>query len=176
MLDLLAALALAPMTPTATEAKLPAVPWWERITVTVDGNGQSQGCLYTSSRGENSNDCSVEAAAQDSKSEHSAGARDEVTRITFERRFTPGTLPAADAKVEAGDTLIGGEVMALAIDEHGSVRNCKVVATSGDMAVDYGCAEARAERFQASARKGGPVMQRQGYMTVLVYAHSEHVA
>ena len=174
MLDLLAALALAPVAPV-TDAKLPAAPWWERITVTVDGNGQSQGCLYTSSSGERSNDCKVEAA-DSSTGEHSATARDQVTRITFERRFTPGALTAADAEVETGDTLIGREVMALAIDGRGSVKTCKVVATSGDMSMDYGCAEAQAERFKASARRGEPMAQRQGYMTVMVYAHAEHVA
>jgi hypothetical protein len=41
--------------------------------------------------------------------------------------------------------------------------------------LDYGCAEAQAERFQAAARRGEPV-QRQGYMTVLIYAHPEHIA
>jgi len=178
MFDLLAALALGsvmPATTAPTEAQLPAAPWWERITVTVDGAGQSRGCVYTSSSGERSNDCKVEAAADQSSGEHSAAAKDEVTRITFERRFTPGGLPATDAPVQAGDTLLGSEVMALAIDGRGSVKNCSVVATSGDMMVDYGCAEAQAERFQASARRGEPA-QRQGYMTVLIYAHAEHVA
>lgn len=177
MLDLLAALALSPLAPAVADTQLPAAPWWERITVTVDGDGQSRGCLYTSSTGARSSDCSAEAAASDgtAATEHSATERDQVTRITFERRFTPGALVPADVRVQTGDTLIGREVMALAIDARGSVRNCKVVATSGEMMIDYGCSDAQAERFQAAARRGEAV-QRQGYMTVLVYAHAEHVA
>lgn len=183
MLDLLAALVLAStssmtgsMSPAVSGSQLPAAPWWERITVTMSGDGQSRGCLYTSSRGAQSSDCTLEAAADTSASgEHSASASDQVTRITFERRFTPGAITPAAAEVQAGDTLLGREVMALAIDGRGSVRSCKVVAASGEMMVDYGCAEARAERFQASASRTEPA-QRQGYMTVLIYAHPEHVA
>jgi len=201
MLDLLAALALA-ATPTGspampataahltgrvtssaastelTDSHLPAAPWWERITVTLSGDGQSQGCQYTSSTGQTSSDCTIDAAAQDGSgsSEHSASGRDQVTRLTFERRFTPGVLTAADAQMQAGDTLIGREVMALDIDGRGSVKSCKIVANSGEMLVSYGCAEAQAERFQAAARSGAPAPQRVGYMTVLIYAHSEHVA
>ena len=104
-------------------------------------------------------------------------ARDQVTRITFERRFTPGVLSAADGAVQTGDTLIGREVMALAIDGRGgSVKTCKVVSTTGEMTLSYGCAEARAEKFQASMRRG-ETAERQGFMTVLdLDAHPEHVA
>ena len=56
MLTLLAALAMAPVASAATDSQLAAAPWWERITVTVSGDGQSQGCLNTSSSGESSND------------------------------------------------------------------------------------------------------------------------
>ena len=187
MLDLLAALALAtatgPATPAATPATrltdshLPAAPWWERITVTMSGDGQSQGCLYTSSTGQASSDCTLDAAASDGSAtaEHSANSSDQVTRITFERRFTPGTLTPASAQMETGDTLIGSEVMALNIDGRGSVRSCKLVAQTGDMVLDYGCPEAKAERFQAAARRD-ELVQRQGYMTVLIYAHHEHIA
>jgi len=175
MLDLLAALAAASGLSGTASAQLPAAPWWERITVTVDGNGDSQGCLYTSSSGERSNDCTVDASAGDGSDGHSATARDQVTRITFERRFTPGAITAADGVVQTGDTLIGREVMALAIDGRGSVKTCKVVSTTGEMTLDYGCAEAKAEKFQASMRRG-ETAPREGYMTVLIYAHPEHVA
>ena len=178
MFDLLAALAVASGLPSAANAQLPAAPWWERITVTVDGNGDSQGCLYTSSRGERSNDCAVEASAGAGGSAtegHSANAREQVTRITFERRFTPGAIAASDGAVQTGDTLIGREVMALAIDGRGAVKTCKVVSTTGEMTLDYGCAEARAEKFQASMSRG-EVTPREGYMTVLIYAHPEHMA
>jgi hypothetical protein len=181
MLGLLAALALSSVNPAAgsalVDSHLPAAPWWERITVSFSGDGQSKSCLYTSSTGQNSSDCAIDAAATaaSSSAEHSAGDGGQVTRVTFERRFTPGALTAADAQVQAGDTLIGREVMALNIDGRGSVRSCKVVATSGDMMLDYGCAEARAERFEAAARRDVPA-QRAGYMSVLIYAHPEHIA
>jgi hypothetical protein len=179
MLGLLAALALSSVNPAASSAladsHLPAAPWWERITVSFSGDGQSKGCIYTSSTGRNSNDCAIDATAASSSAEHTAGDGGQITRVTFERRFTPGALTAADAQVQAGDTLIGREVMALNIDGRGSVRGCKVVATSGDMMLDYGCAEARAERFEAAARRDVPA-QRVGYMSVLIYAHPEHIA
>jgi hypothetical protein len=200
MLDLLAALALAsapgpasgaatgplahPLKPGAatselTDSHLPATPWWERITVTMSGDGQSRGCLYTSSTGQTSSDCTINASASDGSASGDPGAVEqsasgEVTRITFERRFTPGVTAAA-APVQTGDTVIGREVMALAIDGRGAVRSCKVVNQSGDMLVDYGCAEARAERFQASARRGAAA-GLQGTMSVTIYAHAEHVA
>ena len=66
--------------------------------------------------------------------------------------------------------------MALAIDPRGEVKNCKVISESGSMRPQYGCAEAATERFEASAeppRTAEP--QREGYMTVIVYGHSEHV-
>jgi hypothetical protein len=77
--------------------------------------------------------------------------------------------------VQTGDTLLGSEVMALAIDAHGTVKGCKVDAASCDMMLDYGCTQAKAERFQASATRGDAA-HREGYMTVLIYAHPEHVA
>jgi hypothetical protein len=181
MLGLLAALALSPVNPAAgialADSHLPAAPWWERITVSFSGDGQSKSCLYTSSTSQKSSDCAGDTAATaaSSSAEHSAGDGGQVTRVTFERRFTPGALTAEDAQVQPGDTLIGREVMALNIDGRGSVRGCKVVATSGDTMLDYGCAEARAERFEAAARRDVPA-QRLGYMSVLVYAHPEHIA
>lgn len=173
MLDLLAALALASGTTAAPSNQLPADPWWERITVTLGGDGQSNACEYTSSSGEHSNDCTIGGA--DASSAAGSSHRQALTRITFERRFSPGAMPTATSDVQAGDTLLGREVMALAIDPRGSVKDCKVVATSGQMMVDYGCAEAQAERFQAGAARDSGAA-RQGYMTVLVYAHEEHVA
>lgn len=179
MLTLLAALAMAPVATAATDSQLQAAPWWERITVTVSGDGQSQGCLYTSSSGASSSDCTVEDAASmtsSSSTEHQATGGAQLTRITFERRFTPGMVTAADVNVRPGDTLLGREVLALGIDGRGSVRTCRVVGASGQMGVDYGCAEARAEKFQASATRESAPAERQGYMTVLVYAHAEHLA
>lgn len=146
-------------------------PWWEKITVTLNGNGKPEGCRYETSLKAAVEDCDVatSAASMATKASESKG---EVTRITFERRFTPGA-PPAKAALAAGDTLLGGEMMSLSIDPHGMVKGCKVVAQSGDMRPQYSCDDATAERFQASV--GAPKAERDGYMTILVYGHSEHM-
>jgi hypothetical protein len=101
-----------------------------------------------------------------------SGSKAEFTRLTFERRFTPG--PQSEPQLPVGDTLLGQQVMALAIGSKGTVEGCEVVAASGDVRPDYGCAEAKAEKFQASAHTG-PTATKQAYMTIIVYGHSEHV-
>ena len=63
-------------------------------------------------------------------------------------------------------------MLALAIDGRGRVRGCKVVATGG-MKPDYGCAEAAAEKFEASATTA-PVATRVATLTILVYARDEN--
>ena len=70
--------------------------------------------------------------------------------ITFERRFKPGAQPDS-GDLQPGETLIGGQVMALGIDPRGEVQTCKIVSESGSMRPQYGCAEAATERFEASA-------------------------
>ena len=146
-------------------------PWWEKITVTLSGDGKPEACRYETSLKAAAEDCDVasSAASMATKASESKG---EVTRITFERRFTPGAPPTKPA-LAAGDTLLGGEMMALAIDRHGAVKDCKVVAQSGEMRPQYSCDDATAERFQASV--GAPKAERDGYMTILVYGHSEHM-
>ena len=146
-------------------------PWWEKITVTLSGDGKPEACRYETSLKAAAEDCDVasSAASMATKASESKG---EVTRITFERRFTPGAPPTKPA-LAAGDTLLGGEMMALAIDRHGAVKDCKVIAQSGEMRPQYSCDDATAERFQASV--GAPKAERDGYMTILVYGHSEHM-
>jgi hypothetical protein len=100
-------------------------------------------------------------------------ARGELATITFERRFHPGVAQPEDSDLQAGDTLLGRQVMALAIDKGGKVSGCKVVATSGDLTPEYGCEQATTEKFEINAGRESP--PRQGYMTVLIYGHSEHV-
>ena len=78
-----------------------------------------------------------------------SAAKDQYTRITFERRFSPGAKPAVEA-LQPGETLLGGRVMALAIDSKGAVKACEVVATSGSVTPQYGCSDLEAERFEAS--------------------------
>jgi hypothetical protein len=102
---------------------------------------------------------------------HSSGAKDEYTRITFERRFSPEAKPNLSA-LQPGDVLLSGQVLALAIDAKGAVKGCKVVETSGSVAPNYGCSDAASEKFDASAARSAP---REGYLSVLVYGHSEHV-
>ena len=147
-------------------------PWWERITVTLAGDGQPQACRYETSLKAAAENCDVNSspAAMATKASESKG---EVTRITFERRFTPGAAPAKP-NLSAGDTLLGGEMMALAIDSRGAVKDCKVIAQSGAMRPEYSCDDATAERFQASVG-GAQKSERDGYMTILVYGHSEHM-
>ena len=170
MLTSIAALALAAASTTSPQALQSGASWWESITVTMAGDGQAQACEYRSSlAGGVASACEVEGGTSPSQ------PSDEYTKITFERRFTPGTsLPSTQA-LHPGDTFLGGQMLALAIDEAGAVKGCKVVAKTGKASPDYGCAEAAAERFEASVRS--PAAEpRQGYLTVIVYGHSEHSA
>lgn len=173
MFRALAALALASTTAHTAPALNSTAPWWERVTVTVTDDGQTQSCRYESSRAtEASRDCTVTPSdASMAKTSSSSADKASVTRITFERRFSP-TATAALSSLQPGETLLGGQVMALAIDSAGAVKGCKVVSTSGSVTPQYGCDQAATERFQASAARGA---DHQGYMTILVYGHSEHV-
>ena len=148
-------------------------PWWEKVTVTIAGDGKSNSCKYeTSVSPDASKDCDV---VGDAKSLGAGGptAKNEFTRLTFERRFNPGAMPV-DAALQTGDTLLGRQVMSLAIDAAGKVSGCHVVATSGDVTPAYGCDDAKGEHFEASAVRTR-TEARVGYMTVLVYGHEEHV-
>jgi hypothetical protein len=66
--------------------------------------------------------------------------------------------------------------MVLAIDAKGAVKGCRVVAASGAMRPEYNCDDAQAEKFKASYTPGAKeAPDREGYMTILVYGHSEHM-
>jgi len=170
----IAALALTSASAHSPAALNPAAAWWERITVLVADDGQAQSCRYESSLQPNGGkECTVDAST--AATAKSQGAKDQFTRLTFERRFSPGSKPDVQ-QLAPGETLLGGRVMALAIDAKGEVKNCQVVATSGSVTPQYGCDELAAERFQASvggARAGST--SREGYMSIIVYGHSEHV-
>ena len=177
MFRAIAALALASATAHTSPALNSSIPWWERITVTVSDDGQTRSCRYeSSSHPDNGQNCSVvdSEASLAKASSSGSGSQDEVTRITFERRFSPTASPSL-ASLQPGDTLLGGRMMALAIDGAGAVKNCRVVATSGSVAPQYGCDEATAEHFSASASARTGASNHEGYMAVLVYGHSEHV-
>jgi hypothetical protein len=157
---------------SSTDTLVSNSPWWEKVTVTLAGDGTTEACRYeTSLKPSATESCDVSSTQASAAKESSA--KGELTRITFERRFTPGAAPAKPA-LQTGDTLLGGQVMALDIDSRGAVKNCKVVAASGSMQPDYSCDDASAERFQASMSSGKPA-EREGYMTILVYGHSEHM-
>jgi hypothetical protein len=172
----IAALALASTSaqPTAqsTTPLTSTASWWERVTVSVTDDGKTQGCHYmTSLQPAVAQDCTASNSASASGG---VGAKDQYTSITFERRFTPGSTPQLES-LQPGERLLGGQVMALAIDARGAVKNCRVVATSGAVTPQYGCNEAQAERFQASASDSPRTPQREGYLSIIVYGHAEHV-
>lgn len=177
MFRAIAALALASASAHTSPALNSNTPWWERVTVTVSDDGQTQSCRYESSlRPDNGQNCSVvDSGASLAKAASSGSSpKDEVTRITFERRFSP-TASASLASLQPGETLLGGRTMALAIDGAGTVKNCRVVATTGSVAPQYGCDEATAEHFSASASARSGSSNHEGYLSILVYGHSEHV-
>jgi hypothetical protein len=151
---------------------LSAGSWWEKIIVTMTKDGKAQACRYeTSQAAATAKDCQVVGA--DGLAAR-AEAKDQFARITFERRFTPGGAQPSEAAIDPGDKLLGQQVMALAIDQAGKVSGCKVVAASGETGVAYGCNEVAAEHFEAGAPSEAKP-QRQGFMTILVYGHPEHV-
>lgn len=148
-------------------------PWWEKVTVTIGGDGHPQSCRFESSaKPDGAQACQVEAS-EAAVAKTATGSKDSYTRITFERRFST-EWQSASAQAPAGNMLLGQQVMSLSIGAKGAVDGCQVVASSGDMKPTYGCKEASAEKFQAGVRTGEPA-SRQAYMTILVYGHSEHV-
>ncbi|HMI40304.1 MAG TPA: hypothetical protein VK485_03610 [Sphingomicrobium sp.] len=182
MLALLAA-ALAASTPSPAPApavQSPALdsgpvlestaPWWERITVVVDDKGEQKSCLYETSRnGAEACDPAMAASVKvDGDSDPGI-----FSKVTFERRFSPGGRPDA-GRLQPGDTLLGQQVMFLTIDPKGAIESCKLVATSGNAPADYGCDQARQEQFRAHANAQPGA--RQGFMTVLAYGHTERIA
>ena len=64
--------------------------------------------------------------------------------------------------------------MFLTIDATGSIESCRVVAATGEMALQYDCDEARKEKFRAPASADSGA--RQAFLTVLAYGHSEQIA
>ena len=174
MLRLIVPLALVALPAAAiAAAPLPANTWWEKVTVRMTGSGEAQGCQYQSSRAQRGGaDCKVVGASEMAKQ---ASANDGgAYAITFERRFNLGESPPGEAVMQTGDKLLGSQVMALAIDAAGKVNGCEVVGSTGETGLAYGCKDAANEQFAAS---GGPDTDRDrhGFMTILVYGHSEHV-
>ena len=169
MLALFAAVLAASSSPAALES---SIPWWEKITVTVDDKGKQQQCRYETSVSAKGAEACDEAMAT-SVGAGSSGRAGAFSKVTFERRFTPdGRLDAG--RLQPGDTLLGRQVMFLTIGPTGSIESCRVVAATGDMQFHYDCDEARKEQFKAEA--SAEVGARQAFMTVLAYGHTEHIA
>lgn len=166
----LAALMLATASVDATPTLTSTAPWWEKITYTFAGDG-SQYCRYETSLSATG----AEACESDEAPAKGATSSDGTfTKITIERRFSPEGA-SAPASLQAGETLLGGQVMAISIDSTGAVKSCKVVGVSGDFKPPFGCNEARAERYRASAPSDVATL-RNALMTVLVYGHEEYLS
>jgi len=162
----------APLAAAEDSSALSLANWWEKVTVRMTGDGEAQACQYeTNLASGGTKDCKVVGARPVSK----PASKSEYSTITFERRFSPGGATLAQSAMQPGDKLLGRQVMALAIDQAGKVSQCKVVAATGETGLDYGCAEAQAERFEASAAAATSTPYHQGFMTILVYGHNEHV-
>lgn len=168
MLALLVAALAAGSSPPVLES---SVPWWEKITVTVDDRGKQQSCLYEISLSPSaSKPCDPELAA--SVKGGASGGPGAFSKVTFERRFSPGSQ-LDSGRLQPGDTLLGRQVMYLTFNAQGAIDSCRIVATTGEMAFQYNCEEARKEQFKAQAFGSAA---RQAFMTVLAYGHSEQIA
>ena len=150
------------------------MPWWERISVIVDDKGKQQSCNYQSSLVPVGPEACDEEMAATMPSIRAKGGPGLYSRLTFERRFSPGAK-LDSGRLQAGDKLLGQQVMHLMIGADGAIESCKVVGTSGDMVPAYDCEEMKAEQFRvaASASTDTP---RQAFMTILVYGHNEQIA
>ena len=173
MLSLIA-LAVAAASPEPAEALVSTAPWWEKITMTIDAEGTERSCNYESSLSPKENGgCETAAAAKEAVGVDAPNG--VYTKLTFERRFSPGAQPDL-GKLQPGDTLLGGQVIALSIDGAGTVKGCRVVVASGEMMPTYGCKEAQGEKFSVRAERASSTDTHEGFMTILVYGHMEQIA
>ena len=176
----IAALVLASATAASAAARnlrhrpwFSSSPWWEKVTVTIDGNGTAQACRYeTSIDPAASQTCDVNSD-QATAATKASSSKGEMTRITFERRFDPGCRKAGGPILQLATRFLVARYGA-AIDPKGSVKGCRIVAASGSMRPQYSCDDATAEHFQASVGTAQR-SERDGYMTILVYGHAEHM-
>lgn len=170
---MLSLIALALAASTSSPTLDASAAWWERVTMTVDESGAQRSCTYESSISPSpSEGCEAQPAARSQKA--ASGPEGVYSKLTFERRFSPGPRPNS-VRLRPGDKLLAQRVMFLTIDADGSVQACRVVAESGDSRPDYGCEGARAERFRVLANAAGEPT-RQAFMTILIYGHVEQIA
>ena len=82
---------LAASAPKGADILSSTAPWWEKVTVTIAGNGKAQSCRYESSlRPEAGAECDVTGDQASMAEGSGSSSKSDMTRITFERRFTPG--------------------------------------------------------------------------------------
>ena len=176
MLALFAAALAASTSASATTSDPildPNVAWFERITLTIDDKGAQKSCKYQYSLSlKGAEDCDKEMANSIGPKQ-AKGQNGVYSKLTFERRFSPGGR-LDTGKLPTGDKLLGQQVMFLTIDAKGEIGSCKVLARSGDVVPSYDCDTAKTEQFKiaASAPAEAP---RQGFMTVTVYGHQEQI-
>jgi hypothetical protein len=106
------------------------MPWWERISVTVDDKGQQHSCNYQSSLSPRGPEACDEEMASTMPSLRAKGGPGLYSKLTFERRFSPGAR-LDSARMAIGDKLLGQQVMHLTFAPGGALASCKVVGTSG---------------------------------------------
>ena len=173
MLTLVAAALAASASPSTAPPPLQVTaPWWERIVKTLDVEGTELSCKYESSLSPapTVDGCAAPASAE--ANEKSASGAAAFKKLTFERRFSPNGRPDSGI-VEKGDTLLSQRVLYLAIDASGKVQDCREVSSSGEMTLEYGCKQAKSEKF---APISASASTRQAFMTVRVYGHTEQIA
>ena len=163
----LAVAATAPQSPALNAS----VPWWDKITMVMDSTGAEKACTYESSLSPAlASACETDDSATPVKASKTPNG--VVTKLSFERRFSPGERPEP-GRLQPGDTLLGRQLIHLSIDSSGSVKSCKVVDASGEVP-DYGCKEAQTETFDLKTNASAQDLH-QAFMTILVYGHAEQM-
>ena len=129
MLSQIAIFAAATALSAGSGQLLPAQSsWWERVDVTLSGNGATQTCEFTASHARAEHCDAVKASVSEAASPASA----QLTKLTFERKFIPGDRAPGSVETDVGDTLIAAHMMELSIDASGAVSHCQVIASAGD--------------------------------------------
>ena len=171
---MLAILAAALAASSSTPILEPAVPWWERVTVTFDDKGTQQSCMYQFSLIPGAAATCNEEMASSIKPRAAQPQSGVFSKLTFERRFSPGGK-LDSGKLQPGDKLLGQQVLFMTIDAEGSIGSCKVLATSGDLIPAYDCDALKTEQFRALA-SASTDRPREAFMTIMVYGHQEQIA
>ena len=103
-LSLVSAASIAAAATTTSSTLDSTSPWWERVTVTINGDGEAHSCRFESSLKPNEHEsCDVTSPSSSAPAKlGNSGSKAEFTRVTFERRFTPHAQ--SEPQVPVGDT------------------------------------------------------------------------